>query len=69
MNTLTLGGVYDKELHKNNADFVKNYSKKTILGRMGNKKDYDGAILFLSSNASSYMTGGNLIVDGGWSIW
>jgi NAD(P)-dependent dehydrogenase (short-subunit alcohol dehydrogenase family) len=68
VNTLTLGGVFDKKLHTN-KQFVKKYSDKTILGRMGNKKDYDGALLFLSSSASSYMTGSNLIIDGGWSSW
>ena len=58
---IVLGGIFRNQ----NEKFVKKYSDKVPLGRMGQENDIKGLIAYLSSNLSNYMTGQNIILDGG----
>ena len=65
VNALSPSGVYNDHPE----EFVQKLSSLIPMGRMANIDEYKGAVLFLCSNASSYMTGANLIIDGGKSVW
>ena len=65
VNTLTLSGL----LNDQPIEFLESYNKNIPIGRMLNASETVGPMIFLASDASSYMTGSNLVVDGGWTSW
>ena len=65
VNTLTLAGVWNDQA----PEFLQAFAARSPMGRMSSAEEALGALVFLASDASSYVTGSNVVVDGGWSAW
>jgi NAD(P)-dependent dehydrogenase (short-subunit alcohol dehydrogenase family) len=63
VNSLTIAGVFNNQ----DPEFLDAYCSRIPIGRMAQESEYNGSVLYLASKASSYMTGSNLVVDGGWT--
>ncbi len=68
VNAVSPGGVYNPE-NPQGSDFIKNYSFRCPMKRMANDSELLGAMIYLSSEAASYTTGQNIVIDGGFSAW
>lgn len=68
VNCISPGGIFNPEAPQG-KDFVRNYSFRCPMGRMANTEEMIGGVLYLSSDAATYTTGQNIIIDGGMSCW
>ena len=66
VNAISPGGIYHEG---ENEVFLKKYSEKVPLGRKANINEISSSVVYLSSDEASYITGQNLIIDGGWTAW
>lgn len=69
VNALSPGPFPPSRVNDANPGFIERLEEKVPLGRVGRPSELKGAVVFLASDASSYVTGQNLLVDGGWTIW
>lgn len=69
VNAISPGPFPPPRVNDANPGFVEKLSEKSPMGRMGRPEEVKGAVVFLASAASSYITGQNIIVDGGWTAW
>jgi len=65
VNTLVLGGVFNHQ----DEEFLREYGARVPMGRMAEENEYSASVVYLLSDASSYMTGAELVLDGGWTAW
>jgi len=69
INALSPGPFPSKTVQQNDPEFIQRLSNKVPMGRVGVSSEIKGPILFLSSDAASYVNGANIVVDGGWTCW
>ena len=68
-NCISPGPFPNPSVQKEHPDFIERLSKKSPMGRIGRPEEIAGAVAFLLSDAASYVTGHNLVIDGGWTCW